>query len=59
MNSEDHVTCFVADAGVGMGVIIVEELITGGGDGLFAFGLASGDGAEGSEESGVDGLTVV
>ena len=51
MNSKDHVTCFVVDAGVGMGGNIVKELITSSGDG--------GDGAEGSEESGVDGSTVV
>ena len=36
MNSEDHVTCFVADAGVGMGGNIVKELVTGSGDGLCA-----------------------
>ncbi len=59
MNSKDHVTCFVADAGVGMGGNVVKELITGSDDGLCAVGLASGNGAEGSEESGVDGSTIV
>jgi hypothetical protein len=42
-----------------MGGNIVKELITGSGNGLCAAGLASGDGAEGSEESGVDCSTVI
>ena len=42
-----------------MGGNIVKELIASSGDGLGAIGLVCGDGAEGSEESGIDGTTIV
>ncbi len=42
-----------------MGGNIVKELIASRGDGLGGIGLASGNGAEGSEESRVDGMTIV
>jgi hypothetical protein len=42
-----------------MGGNIVKELLASSGNSLGAIGLACGDGAEGSEESGVDGTTIV
>ena len=49
MDGENHVTGMVADAGVGVGSNVIENLMACFGDGLGAVRLSCCDRAEGSE----------
>ena len=56
---EDHVAGMVADGGVRMSGAVVEQLGDGARGGFGTVGLGAGEGAEGDEQSGVDGASVV
>ena len=49
MDGENRVTCMVADAGIGVGSNVIEELMACFCDGLGAVGLSCWDRAESGE----------
>jgi len=49
VDGENHVTCMVADAGIGVGNNVIEELMACFCNGLGAIGLSCCDRAEGGE----------
>ena len=59
MYVENHVASGVVDDCVGMGGAIVEEMGTGLGGGLSALCLGGRERAEGDQNSGIDGSTVI
>jgi hypothetical protein len=56
---EAYVAAVVANAGVGVGSVIVQEMGDGLGGGLYSLGTGGCKGAKGDEEGGVDGTSVV
>lgn len=59
MYVEYHVASGVADDGIGMGGAILEEMGTGLGGGLSALCLGGCVRAEGDQNSGIDGSTII
>jgi len=59
VDPQDHVTGMIADCCIGVCGAIVQELCDGLHGGLSAFGLLCGNGAQGSEKSGVHSACIV